>query len=122
MKRLLHATLVLLAVLPWLFGCLLFGCALLLTMAAHKLEPQSRWGNCWSFVGPRFINRGGYVAIRLVSRPRIFNRKFIPHAIWLASILPGTELEQTEPVRRITRLRDVWQTLYFPFRIRKVET
>jgi len=48
--------------------------------------------------------------------------KRLPHAIWIASILPGTELEQTEPVRRITRLRDVWQTLYFPFRIRKGET
>ena len=119
MRRFLHALLVLLAVVPWLAGCLLFGCALLLTMAAHKLEPQARWGNCWSFVAPRWIRRGGYIAVRLSGRPRIFGRRFIPHAMWLASILPGTELEQTEPDHRITRLRDVWQVLYFRFHIRK---
>lgn len=120
MRKLAHALIVLLAVLPWLIGCVGFGLALLLGLAADRLNPDARRGNCWTFAGPKWAKAGGYLAVRMAGFPRICGRRFVPHAIWVPS-LAGVPLEQTEPDHRITSLWGIWQVPYFDFHIRTTE-
>jgi hypothetical protein len=120
-RHALHAVICIAAFFPWLVGVLGFGAALALTVLADKLWPNATWGNCWTYVGPRWFKHGGYVQMRLVKCPKIFGRSFIPHAIWLRESHPEAKLEQTEPMTRIKRLRDAWQTIYFRFYIHTSE-
>lgn len=116
----LRAAIILLAVPVWMAGCALFGVALLLTLAARRLDPSAMTGNCWSFAGPRWVECGGYLAVRFTRLPTIFGRRFIPHALWVPSLV-GVPVEQTEPLHRYTRLRDVWRMFIFDYRIRTKE-
>lgn len=117
-RRFLHAVLILLAVVPWAFGCLLFSLALLLTILADRLWPNADHGNCWSFVGPRWAKHGGYLLIRPADGVRVFGKGIIPHVIWLKSLpKEGVVLEQTFPLFRSKSRWLPWRTLYFKYKL-----
>lgn len=121
LRHALHAAICIAAFVPWLVGVLAFGVALLFTLAADRLWPDATWGNCWTFVGPRWFRHGGYVQVRMAPAPRLFGRRIIPHAIWLKTAHPDSDVEQTAPIIRVMRFRDAWQTLYFRFRVHRQE-
>jgi len=110
----IHALLVLLAAIPWAVGVLCFALALLLVLTADWLIPGATWGNCWSFVGPKWAKRGGYIVIRMADDVKVFGVQIIPHAIWLPAWPPDLPVHQTKPLRRS---RNPLRTLYFPFRV-----
>lgn len=109
----LHAGLVILAALPWAIGCLGYWAAMWLTVWADRVWPDATHGNCWSFVGPKWLKEGGYVVVRWAHPP--MGR--IPHSIWMRNIPEGAEIQQTEPVRRARRWWQAHRTLYFRWRI-----
>jgi hypothetical protein len=117
LRHALHATLCIAAFFPWLVGVVGFGAALWLTILADRLWPDADWGNCWTFVGPKWFRHGGYVQMRMAHSPRIAGVRFIPHAIWVRQAHPETRAEQTVPVARITSWRQALQTLYFKLRV-----
>jgi hypothetical protein len=124
MKRVrhaLHAAICIAAVVPWLFGVLAFGAALMLTLLADKTMPDAVWGNCWTFVGPRWFKRGGYFMVCMAPSPRLFGRRIIPHAIWVRASHAELDVEQTAPVHRVKRFKDAWRTLYFKFVVKRRE-
>jgi hypothetical protein len=121
MKQYLHAGLVVLAAIPWLFAYGGLCVAAALVMAAHRLDPTADKGNCWSFVGPRWLTMGGYIAIRPVGDTRFLGIFPIIHAIWIKDIPRGTALEQTKPAIRRAGKWAPWWTLYFKYNISKVE-
>jgi hypothetical protein len=120
-KKYLHAALVGAAALPWLGAYALLAASAGLVMAAHRLDPTANHGNCWSFAGPRWLTRGGYIAIRPVSDTRFLGVFPIIHAIWLKDIPRGTPLEQTKPAERRAGKWAPWWTLYFRFNVSRVE-
>jgi hypothetical protein len=112
----LHAILVVVAFVPWLIGCIGFGAALALVLLADRIWPGATRGNCWSYVGPRWWRRGGYLLIRWAA-----GWPMIPHAAWVRELSADNALEQTVPLERVTRWSLWWKTLYFPFRVSSVE-
>jgi hypothetical protein len=112
LRKLGHAVLVLIAVLPWLISCLSFALALWLVGIADKTLPNANIGNCWSFVGPLWRRKGGYMAIRPARGFR-----FIPHALWVPKIPPELPVQQTVPIERATKLKDIWKTVYFKYKV-----
>ena len=120
-RHALHAAICIAAFFPWLLGVLLFGGALLLTLLADRVMPRASWGNCWTYVGPRWHRQGGYVMVCMAPSPRLFGRRIIPHAIWCRSSHPELAVEQTAPVRRVRRFRDAWQAVYFRFTVKHTE-
>ena len=116
--RALHALLVVLAFVPWALGCLGFGLALLLVLAADWLWPNATHGNCWSFVGPLWARYGGYIVVRMADDVTIIGRRFIPHALWLEKWPSDVAMQQTMPLKRS---RNPLRTLYFQFKVRRSE-
>ena len=114
-RHALHAVICIGAFLFWLVSMVNIGIAFGLAVLADKVWPEAMWGNCWTNVARRVYHHGGYLQSRLVKRPRIFGKSFIPHAMWLKKSHPEAQIEQTEPLKRITRLRDTWRTVYFRF-------
>lgn len=121
MRKFIHAFLVYCSVVPWIFGCLLFWMALGLTILAHKTLPEVTKGNCWTFVGPRWYKRGGYILIRWADDVRVSKYLRIPHAIWVTHISPETKLFQTVPLERSKNKWLPWKTLYFKYKIKTTE-
>lgn len=116
MRKTLHATVALIAVIPWLAAMLLMWLVIRLCVLADWIMPDARIGNCWTFALPRWRNRGGYLVIRPSPRPFAF----VPHAIWVYS-LEGVHLEQTMPRKRARSPLQAWRTLYFPYRVVRIE-
>lgn len=121
MKRIIHAPLVILAAVPWAFGCLLFAVALGLTILADRVWPNATHGNCWSFVGPRWWRYGGYLLIRPADDVRVLGVGIIPHAIWVHGLAEDNELKQTVPLERSLSTSVPWRTLYFRFKVIRKE-
>ena len=118
----IHAALVLLAVVPWIVGLLGFGAALLLVLAADWVWPDANRGNCWSFVGPRWVKHGGYIVVRPADGVRVLGRFWVPHAFWMPKIGMDNVILQTHPATRSRSKWLPWRTLYFEFRVRKRES
>lgn len=120
-RRALHATLVLLAVIPWSLGVLLFGVALLLVLLADKVWPNANWGNCWSYCGPKWVKEGGYLVGRPADNVRFLGRFWIPHVFWMPEIGDGNTVLQTFPVKRSKAKWLPLGTTYFEFIVRRKE-
>ncbi len=121
MKRALHASIVLAAVLPWAVAMMLLALALLLVRAAHRVWPDADHGNCWSFAGPRWHAEGGYLLVRMAEDVRIAGVRVIPHCIWLRSLPAGADIEQTVPLKRARSAWAFLHTPYFRFRVSRLE-
>ena len=130
-RRIVHAALVIASVPLWVVGCVGFAAAAAPILLAHRIWPQADRGNCWSFVGPRWLRHGGYLVVRPAGNVRIFGCP-VPHAIWLRSMPAGADIEQTVPQRALgaagdTRLDRVLLKmlhpglLYFRFRVSRIE-
>ena|SRR5512139_1589848 len=118
MRRFGHFMLVTMGIVPWLAAMLCMSVATLFAVLAYKVDPRAQRGNCWSYALPRWALRGGYLLVRLTDRPRIFGKRFIPHAIWMRSLHPETELRQTDPLHRKFKAHQVlWHVWYFRYRI-----
>ncbi len=120
MRRVLHIILVCMAAPVWTLGVLIATLCLILVMLADKVWPEATWGNCWSFVGPRWFKQGGYLVIRYADDVRIFGKIRIPHALWMKSI-NNADIEHIAPIHRSKSTVVPWRTIYFPFLIRNVE-
>lgn len=116
MRRLAHAALVILAGLPWVISRVSFWISAQLVLLSDLVEPDSRWGNCHSFVVLMRRKHGGYTCERpAMGNARLFGLQ-IPHALWLAEIPEGAELMQTLPVKR-SDSRFALSSFYFKFDI-----
>jgi hypothetical protein len=76
----LHATICMVAILPWLIGVFGFYIALWFGILADKVWPNATWGNCWTHAGPLWHRRGGYLCIRWADSQLILGRWRIPHS------------------------------------------
>lgn len=121
MRRVLHATLVLLAVVPFAIGLAGFGVALLLVLLADFAWPKATWGNCWSFVGPRWFKHGGYLVVRPADGVRIAGSGWVPHAMWMPEIGTDASIVQTFPESRSGAQWLPWRVIYFPYRVVRKE-
>ncbi len=120
LRKILHAVLVEVAIIPWIVAVNCAVLCLILVMLADKAWPNATSGNCWSYVGPKWFKHGGYLLIRYADDVRLFGRLRIPHAIWL-KILGTAETEQTVPTNRSKAKKLPWRTLYFPYLVRSKE-
>ncbi|MBK8772736.1 MAG: hypothetical protein IPM06_20230 [Rhizobiales bacterium] len=121
LRRTVHAVLVLLAVIPWVIGLAGFGVALLLVLLADWAWPKATWGNCWSFVGPRWFKHGGYICARPADGVRLLGKFWIPHAFWMPEIGADASIQQTVPDHRSNAQWLPWRVLYFPYRVIRKE-
>lgn len=119
--RVLHAIVVVLAFFPWALGCLMFAVALGLVLLADRIWPDADWGNCWSFVGPRWYRHGGYIAIRSADEVSVSGCGPIPHAMWITTWPADAAVQQTRPRKRTGARWLPWRTLYFPYVVKKSE-
>lgn len=117
LRRVAHAVLVTAAAPPYLIAYLLLVlCAGLVVVAEHVL-PHARVGNCWSYVGPRWLKYGGYIAIRAARGVSLSGSLLVPHAIWIRELPPGTDMRQTVPLNRRKSRWFPWFVAYFPFKV-----
>lgn len=97
LRRAVHALLVTLALVPQIatyIGALVFAG---LAIAAHRVDPKARFGNCWTYAMPRLFDRGGYITFRGVHHNRLFGILPLPHALWMPSL---GEVRMTYPKHR----------------------
>jgi hypothetical protein len=120
-RKILHAILVSLAVIPWLVAVNCGVLCLILVVLADKVWPSATWGNCWAYVGPKWFKHGGYLLIRYADDIRLLGKLRIPHAIWLKTLGDNYRLEQTVPINRSKAKKVPWRVFYFPFTIREKE-
>ncbi len=113
--RSLHAALVVLACIPWLIATTLLAVAVLLVIWADKVWPEADWGNCWSFLGPKWAKYGGYIGIRAASDIKFLKIFIIPHAIWIRHLGTDSSVIQAAPKSRSQSKWLPWRVFYFPF-------
>ena len=92
----LHALLVAIAQIPLGVALLAAGLFALMALAAHRLHPEARVGNCWTYAVPRMIRHGGYLGFRRVHGVTLFGLP-LPHAMWLPRL---GQVRMTYPRRR----------------------
>lgn len=120
-SRALHAALVLAAGPVWLLAYLLLVVCACLVIAADRVLPHARVGNCWSYAAPRWLRHGGYLAIR-ASRGARLSGGMVPHAIWLRDLPDGAHVRQTVPLRPRSGRWLPWHIFYFSFRVTSRES
>lgn len=121
MRKIVHATLVLLACIPWIVAVNCGVLCLALVMLADKVWPNATSGNCWSFAGPKWFKHGGYLTIRYADNIRLFGKLRVPHAIWIKSLSMDSLVEQTVPINRSKAKKLPWRVFYFPFIVKSKE-
>lgn len=120
-KRTLHAVLVILAAIPWTIAVSMGAICLFLVVQADNLWPNATWGNCWSYMGPKWFKQGGYIGVRKAIGVRIFKIGWIPHAIWIKSLSPKSNIEHTTPITRSNSKWLPWRIIYFPFDVKYID-
>lgn len=121
MRSTAHALLAVVGTIAWLVAYLCMQIVFWLALLGDKVLPDARVGNCWTFVCPRLMQRGGYAVLRPVKRGRFFGVGLIPHVSWLESIHPDSTLLQTEPVDRYEGRWKFWRFFYFRFHLKSSE-
>lgn len=121
MRRVIHAFLAAIGTLAWLAAYLCMQIVFWLSLLGDKVLPDARVGNCWTFVCPRLMQVGGYMAIRPVRRGRFFGVGLIPHVSWIQAIHQDSTLLQTEPIDRYEGGWKFWRFFYFNFRLKDSE-
>lgn len=120
--RFIHASLIIMASIPWAIACGLLTISLVLVVLADKLWPNATSGNCWSYTAPKWIYKGGYLLIRPADGIRLFKIGIIPHVLWLKSLSDSNDLEHTFPNHERTTSKWLpWKALYFPYSVHKME-
>jgi hypothetical protein len=121
LRRTIHATVCLMALIPWTVGMLCLWGNYMLNVLAHKIWPTADWGNCWSALAVNLHKHGGYTISRRSDDVNI-GPFGIPHAIWALELPPGTKVRMSYPLHRHKGKWFAWIfTLYFPYEIRTVE-
>ncbi len=121
MRRLIHAVLVIGAGPVWLVAYVCLALCALLVVAADRVLPHARIGNCWSYVAPRWLKHGGYIGIRIAPGVRFLWNFLIPHAIWIRELPETADIRQTSPINRCKGRWFPWYVFYFPFKVTERE-
>lgn len=119
LKRLLHFSVVLVAFLFWVIGTIPFTIAFLISLLADKIDPNSRWGNCWTFVAPQVLKQRKPVLITKARGPNFLGFLPIPHIALVHSLGEGAVIEQSFPLKRGNSQILPTEVIYFPFTVRK---
>ena len=115
--RPLHFIVCMLAAVPWAIAMTAFSISAVLVLLADRIWPTAHWGNCWTFVGPKWLRDGGYMCIRASDGQKFLGVFPVPHAIWVKHIEVATDIQQTHPIKRFqNRVLPIY-TLYFPYRV-----
>jgi hypothetical protein len=122
MTRILHCAICVVAFFMWGVGNLFYTLACFLCMAANKVEPNSKWGNCWTFASVRWVKQGGYLMVRPADKQRFLGVFPVPHAIWVEVVGDGNILKQFIPVKRMTGLLMPLHTIYYCGKVQNFET
>ena len=123
-KQGLHFFLVAICAPPlWFVGFTCLAGALVCVLWADKLWPNATWGNCWSYTGPRWWKRGGYIGVRASDGVKMLWGGIIPHALWIRKLFPTPVIEQSAPVnRKVGNWLLFRGGLYFKFAISNEES
>lgn len=117
-RRVLHFALASAGVVVWGVGNLFYVLAILCAEAMERVEPNSQFGNCWSFALTRWRKHGGYLMVRAADGlPPVRNRFLkvfpVPHAIWVKHLDRRTEIEMFLPEKRYAAEWFPWRTAYY---------
>jgi hypothetical protein len=115
--RTLHFLICLLAAVPWVIAMLGMVASTLLVLLADWIWRDAHWGNCWTYVGPKWIRDGGYMCIRASDGQRFLGVFPVPHVIWVKHIDVASEIEQTHPDKRFMNRWFPFYVLYFPYHV-----
>ena len=113
--------LTLISILFWSISMFFFTITIGFSLLIHKLYPDSYEGNCWTHALPRWIQQGGYLAIRPADRQSFLNYFFIPHVIWIKKLPDTTVLEQLVPIKRKYRSLIPYYVFFFKGKVSTVE-
>lgn len=116
-----HSALVRLGMVPLTlaWACLAAGIACM--VAADKLQPNARWGNCWSFAAPRWwaTRDRSYLTLRAVRGARLVGGYgIVPHVIYQADLGADARIEQPLPLHSYSGGNLIAGKLLFAFTVR----
>lgn len=114
MRRLTHFSLSMMGFVLWGIGNVFYSACVGLAVLAEYACPNSEWGNCWSYVLPKWWKDGGYLLIRRAYGNMVLGFLPLPHVI-LARKLNSekAEVEQFYPVDRKKTKWLPWHAVYF---------
>lgn len=121
MRRILHATLGIIAAGPWLVAYFCGVLCAVFALAMDRVWPNADRGNCWSHALPMWVRRRGSVVVSFVEDAR-FARIFpVLHVAWIPRLPRQAEFSMTDPLERKKTQWLPWWAFYFRYRIRTVE-
>ena len=120
-RQFVHFIIVILAGFFWFVAYWLFVICALLILLANKVLPDYNKGNCWTYAGLKWMQHGGYLAIRKI-KDNAFVKMFpVVHVVWIKEFSKENKIEQTIPIKRKSNKWLPYHIFYFPFKISKVE-
>ena len=118
MRRIIHFILSMLGFVSWGTANVLYSFCVGLSVIAVHVCPNSEWGNCWSYVLPKWWNDGGYLVIRRAQGNMFLGFLPLPHVIWARKLtLDRNDVEHFSPVQRKHTKWLPWYAVYFRGRI-----
>lgn len=120
-RQFLHFILVMIASLIWLVIYWLFVICFLIIILADKIYPNINKGNCWTYAPLKWLNHGGYLAIRNLSDNKFLNKFPVVHVLWIKEFSKENKIEQAIPVNRQKKKWLPLQVFYFPYKISEIE-
>lgn len=121
MKRVLHSLMLVIGLIGWFIGVLGFVMATGAAVLGERLIPGFRFGNCWSFALPRYVQSGGYLIVRPADDVLFLGRFQIPHVIWAQELPLGMPVQQFVPLARSHSKFLPWKTIWYAGRQRNRE-
>ena len=123
MRQFAHFITIFIAAILWAFGCIGYALAFLFTYIADKLQPNTKYGNCWSYVGPKWVKHGGYLFVRPADGQRFLKWLPVLHVGWVKNLDPRcVEIEQYAPIERKQGRFMPWHVFYYKGEIKRTET
>ncbi len=120
-RKFLHFVTVILAGAFWFIAYWIFVICALLILLANKILPDANKGNCWTFAGLKWMQHGGYLAIRKIADNKFMKMFPVVHVVWIKEFSTENKTEQVVPIRRKSNKWFPHHVFYFPFRISRTE-
>lgn len=119
-----HSLIIWVAAFVWGIGNCFYVLMASLILLAKRVDPNSRYGNCWTYAVPLWLRFGGHLAIRAADDNKFLWVFPVFHAKYIAQLpRKGLRMRQYIPAPELRRKTRVWPwyTVYYKGQVHRVD-
>jgi len=93
-----------------------------LALLGRRIDPAHKRGNCWTYALPKFLDNGGYLAIRASDGLKFLKVFIVPHVLYMPILHGRSVISQYVPIDRKSSFLFPWYAVNYHGEIRVVES